>query len=191
MKSCMNMCTGSWYVTAYNYAARKSIIKTSIKNSSHCSWAFDNFENKTVNFYLLSLNTEKWHWVWNLCPKILSDIHLKLCEEEKLAFIFNDHWLWINYQDLPIDVFGIYIRDDPSITKKASTISIQFSTSYLYEMRFSLNSSIVTSDFYSFAEEGKTKTQLVLPLEPFIVLFSQFSLWGCETGRNRQQTTYV
>ncbi len=91
-----------------------------------------------IKFYFPTLNTDDYDWVRNPFIKISSNVGLKLSEEEELVSLSSDRGLKIKHVELPIDTFWISIREEyPSVAKKALSILMQFSTSYLCELGFS------------------------------------------------------
>jgi len=90
------------------------------------------------NFYFSSLKSDEYDWVRNPFIESSSNAGLLLCEEEELACISSDRGLTIKHVELPIDTFWIAVKDEyASLAKKALTILMQFSTSYLCELGFS------------------------------------------------------
>ena len=90
------------------------------------------------NFYFPSLKTDEYDWVRNPFMESSSNTGLLLCEEEELACISSDRGLKIKHGEVPIDTFWIAVKEEyPSLAKKALTILMQFSTSYLCELAFS------------------------------------------------------
>lgn len=68
---------------------------------------------------------------------------MTLTEEEELKAIPIDRDLKIDHKEVSIDKFWISVKEDyPSVRKKALSILLQFSTSYLCEQRFSLITNI-------------------------------------------------
>jgi len=90
------------------------------------------------NCYFPSLKTDEYDGVRNPFIESSSNTGLLLCEEEKLACISSDRGLTIKHVEVPIDTFWIAVKEEyPSLAKKALTILMQFSTSYLCELGFS------------------------------------------------------
>jgi len=93
-----------------------------------------------INFYFLSLKTDGYDWVRKPFIETSSITGLLLCEEEELAMacISSDRGLKIKHVEAAIDTFWIAVKEEfPSLAKKALTILMQFSTSYLCELGFS------------------------------------------------------
>ena len=91
-----------------------------------------------INFYFPSLKTDDYDWVRNPFIESSSSTGLLLCEEEELACVSSDRGLKIKHAGVPIDTFWIAVKEEyPSLAKKALTILMQFSTSYLCELGFS------------------------------------------------------
>ena len=91
------------------------------------------------HFYFPSLKTDEYDWVRNPFIESSSNTGLILCEEE-LACTSSDRGLKIKHVEvgLPIDTFRIAVKEQhPLLAKKALTILMQFSTSYLCELGFS------------------------------------------------------
>jgi len=58
-------------------------------------------------------------------------------KKQELACISSDRGVKIKHVEAPIDTFWIAVKEEyPSLAKKASTILMQFSTSYLCEFGF-------------------------------------------------------
>jgi len=90
------------------------------------------------NFYFPSLKSDEYDWVRNPFIESSSNTGLLLCEEEELECISSNCGLTIKHVEVPIDTFWIAVKDEyPSLAKKALTILMQFSTSYLCELGFS------------------------------------------------------
>ena len=91
------------------------------------------------NFCFPLLKTDEYDWVQNPFIMSLSNTGLLLCEEEELACISSNRGLKIKHVEVPIDTFWIAVKEEyPSLPKKALTILMQFSTSYLCELAFSI-----------------------------------------------------
>ena len=91
-----------------------------------------------LRFYFPSLNVNHYDWIRNPFMEIPTDAGLILAEEEELASISSDRGLKIKYEELSFEKFWISTNEEyPSTARKALSILIQFSTSYLCELGFS------------------------------------------------------
>ena len=88
-----------------------------------------------MNYYFPSINTEQYDWIRNPFIDISTDdVGFSLTEEEELVTISTDRSLKIKHKEMSIDQFWISIKEEyPSIARKALTVLLQFSTSYLCE----------------------------------------------------------
>jgi len=94
--------------------------------------------HEKVGHYFPSLSTEKYDWVRNPFVEEKSTDIFTFQEEEELSDILNDRTLKLKYSQQNLNSFWIEIeKEHPSIAKKALTILIQFSTTYLCEFGFS------------------------------------------------------
>ncbi|XP_068201803.1 zinc finger BED domain-containing protein 5-like [Palaemon carinicauda] len=101
--------------------------------------------DENIDHYFPSLSTEKYDWIRNPFMNIPSNIGLQLCEEEELATISSDRDLKIKHSTVPIDSFWISVQKEyPTLSKKALSLLLQFSTSYLCELGFSTLNNIKT-----------------------------------------------
>ena len=90
-----------------------------------------------LNFYFPSLNTAQYDWIRNPFLESTSEYSLTLTEEE-LAAVSTDRGLMMKYKESSLEAFWISIRKEHvAISKKALTVLLQFSTSYLCELGFS------------------------------------------------------
>jgi len=72
-----------------------------------------------------------------------TDSNFEMCEEKELASLSSNRGLRMNHTELPLDAFWISIvHEYPYIAKKAIKVVLQFSTSYLCELRFSILNNI-------------------------------------------------
>jgi len=95
-----------------------------------------------VEDYFPSNNVDEFDWIRNPFVK-LTDSNFEMCEEKELASLSSDRGLRMNHAELPPDAFWISIMHEyPYIAKKAIKVVLQFSTSYLYELRFSILNNI-------------------------------------------------
>ncbi|KAL7646078.1 UNVERIFIED_CONTAM: hypothetical protein RMT77_002979 [Armadillidium vulgare] len=93
--------------------------------------------DESIDRYFPSLITEEYDWIRNPFINVSSNIGLQLCEEE-LATISSDRGLKIKYLTVPIETFWISIQNEyPTLAKKALSVLLQFSTSYVCELGFS------------------------------------------------------
>ena len=91
-----------------------------------------------MNFYFPSLNTAQYDWIRNPFLESTSEYSLTLTEEEELAAVSTDRGLMMKYKEWSLEAFWISIRKEHvAISKKALTVLLQFSTSYLCELGFS------------------------------------------------------
>lgn len=91
-----------------------------------------------LNHYFPSLNTAQYDWIRNPFVETTTEFNLTLTEEEELAGVSTDRGLMIKHKELSIEAFWISIKEEyVSLSKKALTILLQFSTSYLCELGFS------------------------------------------------------
>ena len=97
-----------------------------------------------MNYYFPSINIEQNDWIRNPFIDISTyDAGFSLIEEEELATISTDRGLKIKHKETSIEQFWISIKEEyPSISRKALTVLLQFSTSYLCEQRFSVLTNI-------------------------------------------------
>ncbi|XP_068201795.1 protein FAM200A-like [Palaemon carinicauda] len=101
--------------------------------------------DENIDHYFPSLSTEKYDWIRNPFMNIPSNIGLQLCEEKELATISSDRDLKIKHSTVPIDSFWISVQEEyPTLSKKALSLLLQFSTSYLCELGFSTLNNINT-----------------------------------------------
>lgn len=91
-----------------------------------------------LNHYFPSLNTAQYDWIRNPFVETTTEFNLTLTEEEELAGLSTDRGLMIKHKEMSIESFWISIKEEyVSLSKKALTILLQFSTSYLCELGFS------------------------------------------------------
>jgi hypothetical protein len=85
--------------------------------------------------YFPSLTTSLYDWVRNpLSEMVLKPENLNLQEEEELTELQCDRTLRMKFMDTPFDQFWIMIKEEyPSVSEKALSILLQFSTSYMCE----------------------------------------------------------
>ena len=97
-----------------------------------------------MNYYFPSINIEQNDWIRNPFIDISTyDAGFSLIEEEELATISTDRGLKIKHKETSIKQFCISIKEEyPSISRKALTVLLQFSTSYLCEQEFSVLTNI-------------------------------------------------
>ncbi|XP_068247922.1 protein FAM200A-like [Palaemon carinicauda] len=101
--------------------------------------------DENIDHHFPSLSTEKYDWIRNPFMNIPSNIGLQLCEEEELATISSDRDLKTKHSTVPIDSFWISVQEEyPTLSKKALSLLLQFSTSYLCELGFSTLNNIKT-----------------------------------------------
>ena len=127
------------YETFYHYSERKNKEITSLITEHPVSLE-ENLEK-----YFPSLCTDNYAWIRN--PFLPQDAYVSLNwkEEEELIDIRNDGNLKVMYKGMPLSEFWIKIRNRYScIGDKAVTILLQFSTSYMCEIGFSILTSIKT-----------------------------------------------
>lgn len=94
--------------------------------------------DESIDKYFPSLITEEYDWIRNPFINVSSNIGLQLCEEEELATMSSDRGLKIKYSTVPIETFWISIQNEyPALAKKALSVLLQFSTSYVCELGFS------------------------------------------------------
>ena len=88
-----------------------------------------------MDYYFPSINIEQYDWIRNPFIDIsIYDAGFSLIEEEELATISTDRGLKIKHKETSIEQFWISIKEQyPSIARKALTVLLQFSTSYLCE----------------------------------------------------------
>ena len=97
-----------------------------------------------MDYYFSSINIEQYDWIRNPFIDISTyDAGFSLIEEEELATISTDRGLKIKHKETSIEQFWISIKGEyPSIARKALTVLLQFSTSYLCEQGFSVLTNI-------------------------------------------------
>ena len=97
---------------------------------------------RRVEDYFPSNNVDGFYWIRNPFVK-LTDSNFEMCEEKELAPLSSDRGLRMNHAELPPDAFRIPImQENPHIAKKAIKVLLQFFTSYLCELRFSILNNI-------------------------------------------------
>jgi len=95
-----------------------------------------------VEDYFPSNNVDEFDWIRNPFVK-LTDSNFEMCEEKESASLSSDRGLRMNHAERPPDAFWISIMHEyPYIAKKAIKVVLQFSTSYLCELRFSILNNI-------------------------------------------------
>ena len=97
-----------------------------------------------MNYYFPSINIEQNNSIRNPFIDISTyDAGFSLIVEEELATISTDRGLKIKHKETFIEQFWISIKEEyPSISRKALTVLLQFSTSYLCEQGFSVLTNI-------------------------------------------------
>ena len=97
-----------------------------------------------MNYYFPSINIVQYDWIRNPFIDITTyDAGFSLIEEEELATISTDRGLKIKHKEISVEQFWISIKEEyPSIARKALTVLLQFSTSYLCEQGFSVLTNI-------------------------------------------------
>ena len=121
-----------------NFEMFPSVSKTHVKKMMPIIAEHLTTLEEKLEFYFPSLNVDRYDWIRNPFIEIPTDAGLVLAEEEELACISSDRGLKIKYEELSLDKFWISIREEyPSTAKKALSVLIQFSTSYLCELGFS------------------------------------------------------
>ncbi|XP_064101050.1 protein FAM200B-like [Macrobrachium nipponense] len=96
--------------------------------------------------YFPSLSSDLYDWVRNPFTEMSSNLQtlLNLQEEEEITELKCDRTLRIMFDEVPLDVFWISVREEyPFISAKALDILFQFSTSYLCEQDFSCLSTVL------------------------------------------------
>ena len=97
---------------------------------------------RRVEDYFPSNNVDEFEWIRNPFVK-LTGSNFEMCEEKDLASLSRDRGLRMNHAEFPPDAFGISIMHEyPYIAKKAIKVVLQFSISYLCELRFSILNNI-------------------------------------------------
>lgn len=101
---------------------------------------------KNIEKYFPNIAVETYDWVRNPFIRYTSNkLQLSLNEEEELTDIRNDGTLNLKHQEGSLQRFWIELETEyPLISKKALTILLQFSTSYLCELGFSTLTNIKT-----------------------------------------------
>jgi hypothetical protein len=97
---------------------------------------------RNVEKYFPDISLKTSEWVRNpFSPASSSDLSFK--EEEELIDIRNDRNLKVLFDTYTIETFWIKLEKDyPCVAKKAITVLLQFSTSYLCELGFSFLTNI-------------------------------------------------
>ena len=115
------------------------VRQSCIKKTSQIVFQHLTTLEEKIYFYLPPLKTDEYDWVRNPSIENSSSTGLLLCEEEELACVSSDRGLKIKHAGVPIDTFWIAVKEEyPSLAKNALTILVQFSTSYLCELGFSI-----------------------------------------------------
>lgn len=95
------------------------------------------FDEK-INLYFPSLDITSFDWVRNPFDSDLATHQLQLKEEEELLEMQNDRTLRIKFNSTELNIFWIGVsKEFPALSKKAMTVLLPFSTSYLCELAFS------------------------------------------------------
>ena len=80
----------------------------------------------------------QYDWIRSPFLESTTEYSLTLTEEERLAAVSTDRGLMIKYKELSPEAFWISIKKEHvSISKKALTVLLQFSTSCLCKLGFS------------------------------------------------------
>ena len=127
------------YEMFYHFSERKNKEITSLI-TEHLVSLEENLEK-----YFPSLCTVNYAWIRN--PFLPQDAYVSpnWKEEEELFDIQNDGNLKLMYKEMPFSEFWIKIRNKYScIGDKAVTILLQFSTSYMCEIGFSILTNVKT-----------------------------------------------
>ncbi|XP_072909831.1 zinc finger BED domain-containing protein 5-like isoform X6 [Hemitrygon akajei] len=103
---------------------------------------------KKIGHYFSSLSTEVYDWMRDpFCESAAQPENLTLREEEELCELQSNRALKMRFTNLPLDKFWISVKEGyPAIHRKAMTILLQFSTSYLCEQALSSLTSIKSKD---------------------------------------------
>ena len=101
---------------------------------------------RNIEKYFPNVSADQYGWVRN--PFVYdpsSKQQLSILEEEELINIRNDGTLKLEYLDMSLESFWIKIeKEHPHLAIKAQKILLQFSTSYLCELGFSVLTNIKT-----------------------------------------------
>ena len=106
---------------------------------------------KQLQYYFPDICTESYDWIGNPFVAPVSTQSqltggLTLTEEEQLVEMGNDRNLKLLHMQLPLDEFWVQMKAKyPQVANKALVILIQFSTSYLCELGFSILANIKTN----------------------------------------------
>ncbi|XP_065650578.1 zinc finger BED domain-containing protein 5-like [Hydra vulgaris] len=93
-----------------------------------------------IEFYFPSINVETYDWIRNPFAKVdASNNKLSYQEEEELMNLSSDRTLKMKFSETVFEEFWIFVQEEYSaISIKALKILLQFSTSYLCELGFSV-----------------------------------------------------
>ena len=99
-----------------------------------------------IEFYFPSINVETYDWIRNPFATVdTSNSKLSYQEEEELINLSSDRTLKIKFSEMVLEEFWIFVQEEYSaLSMKALKILLQFSTSYLCELGFSIVTNIKT-----------------------------------------------
>ncbi|XP_028141724.1 protein FAM200A-like [Diabrotica virgifera virgifera] len=94
---------------------------------------------ETIARYFPSLNVEKYDWIRSpFSTGNTANFQFSLNQEEEFISLSSDRTLKIKFSEVNVQEFWILVQEEyPLLAKKAISILIQFSTSYLCEFGFS------------------------------------------------------
>lgn len=99
-----------------------------------------------IMLYFPTINIEFYDWIRNPFGTFDTSLcEFSLREEEELVSLSTDRTLKMRYSETTLEEFWLLVHEEyPGLFKKAITILLQFSTSYLCELGFSTFTNIKT-----------------------------------------------
>ena len=98
---------------------------------------------RRVEEYFPSSSVDEFDWIRNPLVKLRDSSNFAVCEEKESASLSSDRGLRMNNAELTLDAFWFSIKQEyPSIATKAIKLLLQFSTSYVGELGFTILNNI-------------------------------------------------